>query len=145
MVFRDLCIFKYSDKMKIFNLGFHPVNLLFRFLLELAVLAVAVLWAWISYEGWVGFVLAFVLPFLLAVIWGSFTVPGDPSRSGKSPVPISGTLRLLLELLIFSFPIWCLFDMHRSRFALVLGLLVLLHYLLSLDRIRWLIKKSPAL
>lgn len=130
--------------MNIFKLGYHPVNLLFRFLLELIVLGIVAVWSWRTFGGWIGPVLAFVIPFLLAVVWGSFTVPDDPSRSGKAPIPTPGSLRLLLELLFFSFAVWCLFDLGKSRMGTIFAALVLVHYIISADRIRWLLKKSPA-
>ena len=131
-------------KINLFKLGGHPFNLLFRFLLELAVLGVSAIWSWKSFEGWQGTVLAIVIPFVMAVIWGTFAVPNDPSRSGKAPVPIPGVLRLLLELLFFSFAVWCFYDLGLSGLAIVFVLMILLHYTLSGDRIRWMIKKSPA-
>jgi hypothetical protein len=131
-------------KINLFKLGAHPINLLFRFVLELFVLGIAAIWSWKTFEGWQGTVLAIVIPFVMALIWGSFAVPDDPSRSGKVPVPIPGALRLLLELLFFSFSVWCLFEMEISGLAKVFALLVLLHYVMSGDRIKWMIKKSLA-
>ena len=130
--------------VNLFKLGGHPVNLLFRFLLELTVLGVVAVWSWRTFEGWQGTVLAFVIPFAMAVAWGSLAVPDDPSRSGNAPVPIPGALRLLLELLFFSFAVWCLFDLGYSKAGKIFGLLVLVHYVISGDRIKWLLKKSPA-
>ena len=100
--------------INLFKLGGHPVNLLFRFLLELTVLGVVAIWSWKSIESWAGMVLAFVIPFVMAVIWGTFAVPDDPSRSGKAPVPTPGALRLLLELLFF----WTNFAKDLWRFQL---------------------------
>ncbi len=117
---------------------------MFRFLLELVALGAVSFWSWKSFEGWTGAVMAFVIPFTLAVIWGTFAVPDDPSRSGKAPVPISGLLRLVLELSFFVFAVWCFFEMGLSGMGKAFALLVLIHYFISLDRIRWLIKKSPA-
>lgn len=131
-------------KLKLFNLGGHPINLLFRFLLELAVLGIVAIWSWKSFGGWQGTVLAIVIPFVLAVIWGTFAVPEDPSRSGKAPVPIPGTWRLVLELAFFTIAVWCLYDLGFSGLGRVFGLLVAMHYVISVDRIQWLIKKSPA-
>ena len=127
--------------MNFFNLGSHPVNLIYRFLLEILVLFVVALWSWRSVGGWMGLVLAFVLPFALALIWGIFAVPDDPSRSGKAPVPIAGSLRLLLDLLIFSFAIWCLADQGMPFFAAAFAILVLFHYIISMDRVKWLVKQ----
>ncbi|MGA9270684.1 MAG: YrdB family protein [Lutimonas sp.] len=123
-------------------MGRHPVNLLFRFILELFVLGVAAFWSWRLFEGWPGTVLAIVIPFVMALIWGSFAVPDDPSRSGKAAIPISGPLRLLLELLFFSFAVWCVYDLGLSGLAKVLAFLILLHYVISWDRIRWLLKQT---
>ncbi len=128
--------------INLFKLGGHPVNLLFRFLLELAVLGVVAIWSWKSIESWAGMVLAFVIPFVMAVIWGTFAVPDDPSRSGNAPVPTPGALRLLLELFFFSFAVWCCFDMGWSGLAKIFAALVLFHYLISLDRIRWLLDQT---
>lgn len=130
--------------MNLLNLGSHPLNLLFRFLLEILVLVTVAIWSWNEWDGWMGTVMAFALPFGLAVVWGSFTVPDDPSRSGKAPVPTPGPLRLMIELAILFFAVWCLYDLGRPRLALIFGLMILGHYIISLDRIRWLIKKSPA-
>ena len=40
--------------INLFKLGGHPVNLLFRFLLELTVLGLVAIWSWKSIEGWAG-------------------------------------------------------------------------------------------
>jgi len=40
-------------------------------------------------------------PAAVALLWVTFAVRGDPSRSGRAPVPIPGVLRLALELLVF--------------------------------------------
>ena len=129
--------------MNLFHLGSHPLNLLFRFVLEILVLVTVAVWCWNAWEGWIGFVSAFAIPFALALIWGGFTVPDDPSRSGTAPIPISGSVRLLIELSIFSFALWCLYDLGRLRLCLIFGLMILGHYLFSLDRMRWLIKNPP--
>ena len=41
------------------------------------------------------------LPAIAAAAWVTFAVPGDPSRSGRAPVPVPGWVRLLLELAVF--------------------------------------------
>ena len=80
-------------------MGSHPVNLLLRFLLELCVLAVAGYWGWSVSEGFTRFLLLLGVPLLLAVVWGTFAVPSDPSRSGRAPIPVPGVVRLLIELI----------------------------------------------
>ena len=116
----------------------HPLNLTVRFLLELSALFVLGMWGWQLREDGLRFVLAIGIPLLLAVLWGVFAVPNDPSRSGKAPVPVPGWLRLLLELAFFGLAVWALADLGYSIAAWLLGLLVFVHYLVSYDRIRWL-------
>jgi hypothetical protein len=122
-------------------MGSHPINLLFRFLLELLALAIATFWGWNQSEGWPGFVLAVFLPLLLAVIWGVFTVPDDPSRSGKAPVITPGTVRLTIELGIFAFATWALYDMGYVLLSMVFGVLAGFHYAISYDRVQWLLSR----
>lgn len=117
----------------------HPLNLIVRFLLEIVVLITSGIWAWNNFDHWKGWVLAIVLPLFLATVWGVFTVPGDPSRSGTSPIPTHGILRLIIELLFFGGMVWALFDMGWESTAWILGIISLLHYLVSYDRVIWLV------
>ena len=66
-------------------------------------------------------------------------MPHDPSRSGAAPIAIPGTLRLGLELAIFVFAIWALYNMGVTRVSWVLGIIVAIHYITFYDRILWLI------
>jgi len=118
----------------------HPLNLIVRFLLEVAVLGSSSIWAWNQFVDWKGWVLAVLVPLLLATAWGVFTVPGDPSRSGSAPIPIHGMLRLLLESLFFGFAIWALYDLGWKNTGLLLGIISFLHYVVSYDRVIWLVR-----
>ena len=118
----------------------HPLNLIMRFLLEVAVLVSSSIWAWNQFVDWKGWVLAVLVPLLLATAWGVFAVPGDPSRSGSAPIPIHGMLRLLLELLFFGFAIWALYDLGYRNTGLLLGMISFLHYVVSYDRVIWLVR-----
>ncbi|MCB0007820.1 MAG: YrdB family protein [Anaerolineales bacterium] len=122
-------------------MGSNPINLALRFLLELTALGSYALWGKQQADGLAGYLLAIGLPILGAIIWGTFAVPDDPSRSGKAPVPVPGWLRLFLELLIFGLATFCLFDLGHTAFAAGFGLIVLVHYLISYDRIGWLLKR----
>lgn len=122
-------------------MGSHPFNLAIRFLLEIAALVCLGIWGWNQSDGWFRYVLAPGLPALIGAIWGIFAVPGDPSRSGNAPVPVHGFIRLILELIIFIMSIWALYDMNYERMALIFAILVLIHYLVSYDRILWLLKR----
>ena len=123
-------------------MGSHPLNLMFRFFLEIIALVSVGIWGWQIGEGPLKYVLAIGLPILIALIWGVFAVPGDPSRSGKAPVPVPGLLRLLLEFAVFGLAGLCLFNMGYTTYSLMLVLLVVVHYALSYDRMIWLLKQK---
>ena len=120
-------------------MGFHPVNLAIRFLLEIFSLISLGMWGWNHGEGLVRYVLAIGIPAGVAVIWGVFAVPGDPSRSGSTPVVTPGWVRLLLELVVFTAATLALYDIGYVTISLILGITAFLHYVFSYDRIRWLI------
>jgi ABC-type amino acid transport system permease subunit len=121
-------------------MGSHPLNLTLRFLLEIAALAAAGYWGWTQNEGAIRWLLVIGLPLLLAILWGTFAVPDDPSRSGQAPVPTPGYLRLLLELAIFTAASIALFASQRYTAGWLLAGITLFHYVISYDRIAWLLK-----
>ena len=120
----------------------NPINLAVRFILELAALAALAYWGWTQHTGVLRYLLTVSLLVLGAVLWGVFAVPGDRSRSGDAPVPVPGILRLLLELLLFGFAAWCLYDAGLVLLANIFGIVVLVHYIISYDRIIWLLRKG---
>ena len=122
-------------------MGSHPINLMVRFLLELAALSATGVWGWKLSDGWIRFVLALGIPIIIAAIWGTFAVPNDPSRSGSAPIVVPGIVRLAIELSIFAFATWALNDLGYIRLSWILGILVVLHYIFSYDRVRWLLSQ----
>ena len=120
----------------------NPINLIFRFLLELGAFASFGYWGWNAGSGWARYLLASTIPVLGAVLWGVFAVPEDPSRSGKAPVPVPGPIRLLLEIAIFGFACLALYDAGLPRLSFIVAGLVLVHYVISFDQILWLFKLS---
>lgn len=118
----------------------NPLNLTVRFLLEIIALVAIGAWAKALFSGVLGFILMIAVPLFAAVIWGAFNVKGDPSRSGKAPVSVPGVIRLLIELVFFAFATWALFSLNPT-YGWVFGLATLAHYLLSYDRITWLLKR----
>ncbi len=119
-------------------MGSHPINLVLRFLLELTALASFGFWGWQKGDGWLRFVLAVAIPLFFAVLWGTFRVPNDP---GAAPVTVAGVLRLGLELVYFALATYALADIHLTTLSWIFGVLVALHYLVSYDRILWLLKQ----
>ncbi len=118
----------------------HTLNLAFRFLLELAALAAIAWYGWQLTDSRPLRVLgALALPLVAATLWGVFSVPGDPSRSGMAPVPVSGPVRSVLELAIFGFATWSLYASRATTLSLALGTAVLVHYAASYTRVRWLL------
>lgn len=122
-------------------MAYHPLNLALRFLLELAALVALGFWGWHADSRIPGWLLMLAVPLLAAVMWGTFAVPGDPSRSGKALIPVPGPIRLALELTIFATAISALFQIGALRLGWIMSILVLLHYTLSYNRIFWLMKK----
>lgn len=116
------------------------LNLAVRFLLELAALYAFGRWGWLQGADFMRYALMIGLPILAATLWGVFRVPGDASANGESVVAVSGWVRLLFEIAFFSFAIFCFFDTGLRNTGWVFSAITLLHYLLSYDRILWLLK-----
>lgn len=120
-------------------MGAHPLNLTLRFLLELSALASLGVWGWHQSDSWLRFLLVIIIPTIAAVVWGIFAVPNDPSRSGSAPVAVPGIVRLALEFAFFGVATWALLDLGHITLGWAFGIIVVLHYLASYDRIKWLI------
>lgn len=119
-------------------MGSHPINLAWRFLLELFALGAMGYWGWTGHDGLARWLWAIGLPLATAVLWGTFAVPNDPSRSGQAPIPTPSIIRLLLELAIFAIAVIVLRLSQHGTLSMVLAVMVLIHYALSYDRILWL-------
>lgn len=115
----------------------HPINLGLRFLLELVALFSLGFWGWTQHAGLQRYLWGFGLPLLAAILWGTFRVPNDP---GKASVPVPGLVRLLLEALFFGGAVWGLYAAGRPDRALAFGAIILVHYVISYDRLRRLVK-----
>ena len=120
-------------------MGTHPANLVVRFLLEMSALFIMGLWGWHRRDDGLRILVALAIPLFAAVIWGTFAVPNDPTRSGSAPIPVPGILRLALECGFFAFAAWALSDLRFSRLTAIFGVVATVHYALSYDRIRWMV------
>ena len=119
----------------------NPINLTARFILEVVAIVSIGIWGWKFNNEWTHYVLAFGIPIVLAIVWGTFNVPDDPSRSGEAPVVVSGAVRLVIELGIFSIAAWALYDIGHIQYSLILVLVVAIHYLVSYERVMWLLAR----
>lgn len=84
------------------GVGFDPVNLGFRFLLELvSLVGLFRLGLAISSSGrrWAA---AAALVIAATTLWATFRVPGDRSANGEVPIPTKGLMRLAIEPVIFT-------------------------------------------
>ncbi|MBS1902933.1 MAG: YrdB family protein [Bacteroidetes bacterium] len=120
------------------SLSLNPINLGVRFLLELCILAALAYWGWNKFSGSLGVLFSVLLPVVGATLWGTFRVPDDP---GRATVAIRGWLRLLLELLLFTAANAALFDLQLTTSAWAMLVITVVHYAISYDRIRWLLKR----
>jgi hypothetical protein len=122
----------------------HPLNLAFRFLLEITALIAMGIWGWQISDLFIRFLLVWGIPVFAAVLWGLIAVPGDPSRSGKAPIPVPGAIRLIIELGFFAFATWIFYRLNYSLLCFAMGGAVVFHYLISWERVLWLLRqKSP--
>ena len=117
-------------------------NLILRFVLEVVAFFAIGYWGWLATDTPGNYVLAIGLPVLAAAVWGVFNVPGDPSRSGKAPVPVPGWLRLLLELTILGAGAYALYASIGWIAGMVFVVLTGIHYATSTDRLQWLLQQT---
>ena len=115
----------------------NPINLAVRFALEIIMLVALGMWARQQQTGWKGVLLAILLPLVAASLWGIFRTQGD---HGKGLVDTPGVIRLLMELFLFSAAVWALYDLNHKTSALVFAITLMIHYLVSYDRVLSLIK-----
>jgi len=115
-------------------------NLALRFVLELAALTGLAAAAWRLGSGPGRWVAVVALPVAVAVVWGVCNVPDDPSRSGAAPVEVDGVIRLALELAILGGGAAAVAFAARPALGVVFAVAIVGHYLVSLDRIEWLVQ-----
>ena len=119
----------------------NPFNLFVRFLMEFGVLFATGFWGWKMNTGGMKYVLMILIPVILATIWGVFAVTDDPSRSGKTVVAVPGIIRLIIELSFFGIGSWAFYKCGFQSFAWIFLTITIIHYLISLERVLWLLKQ----
>lgn len=125
-------------------MGFNPINLTFRFLLEIIGLIGIFrlgleigtgLWRWVLAAGFT---------FAAMALWATFRVPGDRSAGGEAPYSVSGPVRLLIEAVIFGAGAVGWFVTGPDWMAWAYLSALALHHLISYDRIAWLVRGGTA-
>ncbi len=116
-----------------------PFILFIRFLMEVSGLAALGYFGWQAASGALRFILAVLLPLIAAGIWGTFRVPNDP---GPAPVAVPGWLRLVIEILFFGLAVFCLYAAGLHSLAVGFGVILVLLYAASYDRIIWLVNQK---
>ena len=110
--------------------------------MEIAAITTFGIWGYSLSGSGYRIILAVLFSLAFAVLWGVFAVKDDPSRSGKTVVSTPGAIRLLLELILFGSASCMLFDLGYTIPGWILCGTVILHYIISLDRIAWLLKQK---
>jgi hypothetical protein len=113
-------------------------NDVLRFLLELGALFGLGAGGWSMGRGRWRWVLALLLPVMAAVLWGTFRVPGDP---GVARVAVPGWTRLIIEAAVFGGGAVGLGVAFSAWPGAIYAALVVFHYLMSLERVRWLLQQ----
>lgn len=117
----------------------NSLNLALRFILELACLGGIGLASWqLASNSW-RWVLVILVPLAAATAWGVFAVLDDPSRSGNAPIAVSGWIRLTIELVILGSGVAGYYLVGNLKIAATLTALLIVHYVLSYERIVWLL------
>ncbi|NMC11339.1 MAG: YrdB family protein [Chloroflexi bacterium] len=117
------------------------INLVIRFFLELIMLGAIGYWGWVKGNGIFKIILPAGLLLITAVIWFTFAVPDDPSRSGNALIPIPGIVRLLLELGLFAIATAIFYSLIDKTTGIIFGCAVIINYGIAYDRLLWMIKK----
>lgn len=116
----------------------NPINLAFRFLLELAALIAMGYWGWVVHDGLSRYLFTIGAPLLAAAVWGVFRVPND---GGRPVVRVPGVVRFWLEIVFFGFAIWGLFNAGAQTAGWIMEIATIVHYAISYDRVAWLLKQ----
>ena len=109
-----------------------PINRTVRFFLEFAGLAAMTMWGMRQGEGGLRFLWALGIPLFAAGIWMRLRIQ---EYRGRALAAVPGVVRLSFELVLFGFSVWTVYDMGATALAWIFGVIVILHYALSYDRI----------
>jgi hypothetical protein len=118
-----------------------PWNLALRLGLEIGSLTGLGLATWTHTHGAARPIATLAVPLAAAVIWGSFNVIDDPSRSGEAPVEVRGTARLVIELFVLGGG-WTAYSLAgHPAIGVAFAVLTVVHYAVALPRLHWLLNQ----
>ncbi|MDE3720863.1 YrdB family protein [Nocardiopsis sp. N85] len=122
-------------------MSLRPWMLVVRLLLELAALVGfgSAAWHLLPDLRWSA---TFAVPLLVAAVWGTFAVPGDPSRSGRAPVPVPGPVRLLVEWAVLFGSSAALAWAGATGAALAFAGVLVVYQACAYDRVLWLLGRG---
>lgn len=120
-------------------MSLNPVMLGVRFLLELTAVVSFGILGWRAFDSPWRFLLVVILPVAVAALWGTFAVPGDPSRNGEATVAVPGVIRLIIEVLVLGGGAVALWGAGLSLAALISAIVLVVYQALAYDRIGWLL------
>ncbi|HSP20395.1 MAG TPA: DUF2568 domain-containing protein, partial [Myxococcaceae bacterium] len=100
------------------------------------------MWAYrAASPGTIAWLAGLGLPAIAAGAWVTFAVPGDPSRSGRAPIPVAGWVRLLLELAVLLGGGAALAALQRWTALGVFTVALLVHHVVTPARHLWLLRQ----
>lgn len=117
-------------------------NLATRFGLEVAALVALGIAGWKLGAGATRWVLGVGLPVAAAVVWATFNVPGDPSRSGHAPIEVNGWIRLGIELVVLGAGAVAIWYAGSPALAVAYVAVAVAQYATALDRVGWLVEQK---
>ena len=114
-------------------------NLLLRFAPEIGALVGLGVAAWQSTDGPVRWIATIAVPLVAAILWGTFNVLNDPSRSGEAAIEVPGWLRLAIELTILGSGGVAIGMAWGPAAGVAFATAIVFHYATSWSRIHWLL------
>jgi len=116
-------------------------QLAIRFALEVGALVAIGRWAGGLFDGGYAYLAGWGAPALVALLWVTFAVRGDPSRSGRAPVPVPGAARLALEVAVFVAGAGALAATRAWPWLGAFLVALVVHHAGTVPRLRWLVRQ----
>ncbi|WP_425402659.1 YrdB family protein [Haloglycomyces albus] len=114
--------------------------LVVRFVLEIVAFIGYFIAGWQLWGGALSVASAAILAGGVVLVWGTFNVPGDPTRSGSAPVAVRGMTRLYLEVGILGGAVFAYLLSGWVFVGLLYGVFLAGYFYIARDRFDWLQK-----